>query len=153
MAYVQTQQDAALIAEFYTKEITTGKPRTEEWVRILLPGDSRLEHHAPARAVWAPHTDGNGVTVDVTYAERFADQYKAFKDGSDAAAEKRIANLRAQLAAAEAGVKKPDNKPASPYADMSDDDLRALITEKAGKAPGGNSTRETLERMAKELGA
>lgn len=98
MAYVPNDADARLRVEFYDREITTGlNPRTEEWVRIFNPGDNRNEHHAPAHAVWAP-VDGE----DVSYAMRFAAQYKAFKDGSGARKLERVDELRKQLAIAEA---------------------------------------------------
>lgn len=37
------------------------------------------------------------------------------------------------------------------YAEMSDDDLKALIKDKSGAAPRGQPSRETLIRMAREL--
>lgn len=41
--------------------------------------------------------------------------------------------------------------PASPFADMSDGDIKAFIKDKSGAAPRGNPSRETLVRMALEV--
>lgn len=148
MAYTPTAADSRLAVEFYAKEVTKGaNPRTEDWVRILQPGDSRMEHHAPAASVWAP-VNGR----DVTYAERFAPQYAAFKSGSAARNRNRVEELRKQLAVAEAEQFNPVAAPSAPaFADMSDDDLRDFIADKTGKdVPGNVTKRETLERMAQE---
>ena len=98
MAYTPTAADARLRVNFYDREITEGRnPRTEEWIAIFTPDDNRNEYHAPAHSVWAP-VDGE----DVTYAMRFAPQYKAFKDGSGNRKADRVEELRKQLALAEA---------------------------------------------------
>ena len=174
MAYVPNDADARLRVEFYDKEITRGpNPRSETWIKIFNPGDNRTEHHAPAHSVWAP-VDGE----DVTYAMRFAAQYKAFKDGDSTRKLDRLEELRKQLAIAEAeaGVTKPldakgladavkqataerdaeQRKNAAAngegdLSDLSDDDLRAAIEAKTGeKVPGTVTKRATLERMYRE---
>lgn len=150
MAYTPNAADSRLAVEFYSKEITKGSsPRSEDWVRILQPGDSRMEHHAPALAVWAPV---NG--KDVTYAERFAPQFQAFKSGDADRKRNRVDELRKQLAAAESEQFRPAIAPVTSgpdFSDMSDDELREFIADKTGKdVPGNVTKRETLERIAQE---
>ena len=152
MAYVPNEADARLRVEFYTREITKGRnPRTEEWVRVFNPADTRNEYHAKADSV-ALVRDGE----DVTYAERFPQHYAAFKAGKTKNAAQRVEELRAQLAIAEREVTAPaakgDKASEQDISEMSDDELRAFIEETGGKpVPANVSKRETLERMAAEV--
>lgn len=52
--------------------------RTDEVVQIRFPGDSRFSPVFPVDAMWT--RSGN---TTITYAERFADQYRAFVSGDD----------------------------------------------------------------------
>jgi hypothetical protein len=77
--------DLTLGVEFFMKPVempakskAAGRPIFEdrEMVRIAFPGDSKREHVAPAHEV---HYH-SGQRCQMTYAERFADSYRRFKD-------------------------------------------------------------------------
>lgn len=52
--------------------------RTDEVVQVRFPADTRFSPVFPVDAMWT--RNGNDV---ITYAERFADQYRAFVNGDD----------------------------------------------------------------------
>lgn len=78
--------DLALGVEFYTKAVEIprlskkeGRPIYEdrEFIRIRFPADQKRELSAPAHEMhYVPH-----LRKQVTYAQRFADVYRAFCDG------------------------------------------------------------------------
>jgi hypothetical protein len=79
--------DLTLGVEFFMKPVeipskskAAGRPIFEdrEMVRIAFPGDSKREHVAPANEL---HYH-SGHRRQMTYAERFAATYKAFKDAN-----------------------------------------------------------------------
>lgn len=79
--------DAGLGVEFFVKAVeNAAKTREEgrpiyddrEYIRIAFPGDGKRELIAPANEM---HFNGNpGVREQMTYAERFAASYAAFKE-------------------------------------------------------------------------
>lgn len=64
------------IPQSYVKKQYVG--RTDEVVQIRFPADTRFSPVFPVDAMWT--RNGNDV---ITYAERFADQYRAFVNGDD----------------------------------------------------------------------
>lgn len=64
------------IPQSYVKKQYVG--RTDEVVQIRFPADTRFSPVFPVDAMWT--RNGNDV---ITYAERFADQYRAFVSGDD----------------------------------------------------------------------
>lgn len=80
--------DIALGVEFFVKPIenkreseAAGRPIFEdrEYIRIVLPADNKREVVAPAHEMHFVSERGQ-----MTYAERFAPAYQAFKDGNEA---------------------------------------------------------------------
>lgn len=78
-----------VIASFYTEAVENeGKSRDEgrpifedrEFCKIQFAGDKDREYHFPANEVWKER-DNRGPAM--TYAQRFAKEYAAFKAGED----------------------------------------------------------------------
>lgn len=161
---INLQGDENLSVSFSTRQITKGKPRNEEWVRIANPAD--LKSVFMARAASVSHVDDR-TGYRVTYAERFPTQYAEYKTGKGKNIASQIANLEAQLAAAKsargdvvepataelvvAAAKPVDPNAAPNFEAMDDDDLREFIFDKTGKEVSANiSRRETLIEKAQE---
>ena len=163
--------DNGLIVSFFTRQITKGKPRNEEWVRIASPTDIKSVFMARADSV--SHVDADSGDR-ITYAERFPRQYDEYKTGKTKNLDATIRDLQAQLAAAKSARgdsvdpveveadtpaedqpdanREPVSEDATPNFDaMDEDDLRDFIFEKTGKEVSANITRkETLVEKAQE---
>lgn len=91
MAYRPNPDDLRLVVEFYTQD-KNGK--TVEMVKVSDPNDPLLVRCF--RALDVSHRDENE-DRNVTYAERFAPQYAAFKRGETKTATSKIEKLQAQI--------------------------------------------------------
>lgn len=188
-----------------------GRPiyRDIEMVNISFPADRQRTLVRPAQAEWKKHRGQK-----ITYADRFAEQYKRFKASAPQIVEgtpvaeapfltaaqraslthlnvftiEQLASLSGQplknigaggqalqqqaaaylenakgtasvtaLAEENARLKallEDMQKSTAPseFSDMEDADLKAMIKEATGASPKGNPSRDTLERMAREVG-
>lgn len=93
MGYRPNPDDLRLVVEFSTED-KNGK--TVEMVKVSDPNDPLLVRHF--RALDVSHRD-EGEDRNITYAERFAPQYAAFKRGETKTATGKIEKLEAQITA------------------------------------------------------
>lgn len=65
------------------KSREAGRPIYDELecVEVTSPGDKLMKKVFPAHSIWRKEPDEFGMVEPVTYAMRFPDQYRAFKDG------------------------------------------------------------------------